>query len=50
VATIENIRRTLAATDVRVTVHGTMEFEVRDPDGYGLWFGQESGQRPTVLE
>ena len=37
-------------TDLRVTVYGMKEFEVRDPDGYWLWFGQESTEPPTVRE
>lgn len=30
-------------TDLRITVYGMHEFEVRDPDGIWLWFGQPMG-------
>ncbi|MDO8980814.1 MAG: VOC family protein [Afipia sp.] len=40
----------LAVTDLRVTAYGMKEFELRDPDGYWLWFGQESSDPPTVHE
>ena len=40
----------LAVTDVRVTVYGMKEFELRDPDGHWLWFGQETDEAPTVRE
>jgi hypothetical protein len=26
------------------------EFELRDPDGYWLWFGQSTAEPPTVRE
>lgn len=42
--------RGLAVTDLRVTVYGMKEFELRDPDDYWLWFGQESDEPPTVRE
>ena len=42
--------RGVAATDLRVTVYGMKEFEVRDPDDYWLWFGQETDEPPTVRE
>lgn len=42
--------RGVAVGDLRVTVYGMKEFEVRDPDGYWLWFGQETDDRPTVTE
>lgn len=35
---------------LRVTIYGMKEFEVRDPDGYWLWFGQETDESPTVRE
>lgn len=35
-------------TDLRVTVYGMKEFELRDPDGYWLWFGQPTDEPPTV--
>lgn len=37
-------------TDLRVTVYGMKEFEVRDPDDYWLWFGQPTDEPPTVRE
>ena len=40
----------LAMTDLRVTVYGMKEFELRDPDGIWLWFGQETTEPPTVRE
>ncbi len=46
----ELITRGVAVSDLRVTVYGMKEFEVRDPDGYWLWFGQETGEPPTVCE
>lgn len=36
--------------DLRVTIYCMKEFEVRDPDGYWLWFGQHSDEPPTVTE
>jgi hypothetical protein len=42
--------RGVAVTDLRVTVYQMKEFEVRDPDGYWLWFGQETDEPPTVCE
>lgn len=36
--------------DLRVTVYGMKEFELRDPDGYWLWFGQSTDEPPTVTE
>ena len=40
----------LDVTDLRVTVYGMKEFELRDPDDYWLWFGQETDEPPTVHE
>ncbi|MBR2119625.1 MAG: VOC family protein [Pseudomonadota bacterium] len=40
----------LPVTDLRVTLYGMKEFELRDPDGYWLWFGQESNDPSTVRE
>lgn len=42
--------RGVAVSDLRVTVYGMKEFEVRDPDDYWLWFGQPSDEEPTVRE
>ena len=33
-------RKGFRATDLRVTFYGMKEFELRDPDGHILWFGQ----------
>jgi catechol 2,3-dioxygenase-like lactoylglutathione lyase family enzyme len=38
----------LPVTDPRVTHYGMKEFELRDPDGYWLWFGQNTSDPPTV--
>ena len=40
----------LAVTDLRVTVYGMKEFELRDPDGIWLWFGQDTDAPPTSRE
>jgi hypothetical protein len=40
----------LAVTDLRITVYGMKEFELRDPDGIWLWFGQGTSEPPTVRE
>jgi hypothetical protein len=45
-----SIRPMLAVTDLRVTVYGMKEFEVRDPENDWLWFGQETDDPPTVCE
>src|SRR5690242_13948392 len=37
-------QKNLAVTDLRVTVYGMKEFELRDPDGYWLWFGQDTSE------
>jgi catechol 2,3-dioxygenase-like lactoylglutathione lyase family enzyme len=42
--------RGVAVSDLRVTVYGMKEFEVRDPDDYWLWFGQPTDEPPTVTE
>ncbi len=46
----EFVRRGAAPTGMRVTVYGMKEFELRDPDGYWLWFGQPTDEPPTVRE
>jgi catechol 2,3-dioxygenase-like lactoylglutathione lyase family enzyme len=40
----------LAVTDLRVTRYGMKEFELRDPDGIWLWFGQPTTAPATVSE
>jgi catechol 2,3-dioxygenase-like lactoylglutathione lyase family enzyme len=40
----------LPVADLRVTTYRMKEFELRDPDGYWLWFGQDTDQPPTVTE
>jgi uncharacterized glyoxalase superfamily protein PhnB len=35
------------ASDLRVTFYGMKEFELRDPDGHILWFGQTTDEPPT---
>lgn len=42
--------RGVDVTDLRVTIYQMKEFEVRDPDGYWLWFGQETDEPPTFTE
>lgn len=46
----EFARRGVAVSDLRVTVYGMKEFEVRDPDDIWLWFGQPTDEPPTVRE
>jgi catechol 2,3-dioxygenase-like lactoylglutathione lyase family enzyme len=40
----------LPVSDLRVTDYGMKEFEVRDPDGNWLWFGQATDEPATVQE
>lgn len=35
---------------MRVTEYAMKEFEVEDPDGYQLWFGEGSDEPPTDCE
>ncbi len=42
--------RGVTCTPLRVTVYGMKEFEVRDPEGYWLWFGEPTDEHPTVTE
>ena len=42
--------RGVDVSDLRVAFYGMKEFEVRDPDGYWLWFGQTTDEPPTVQE
>lgn len=42
--------RGLPVTDLRVTLYGMKEFELRDPDGIWLWFGQGTSDPATVKE
>jgi hypothetical protein len=37
----------LPVSELRVTDYQMKEFELRDPDGYWLWFGQETSEAPT---
>ena len=37
----------LSVSELRVTHYGMKEFELRDPDDYWLWFGQETSDSPT---
>jgi uncharacterized glyoxalase superfamily protein PhnB len=39
-----------AVSDLRVTVYEMKEFELEDPDGYQLWFGQATNDPPTECE
>jgi catechol 2,3-dioxygenase-like lactoylglutathione lyase family enzyme len=40
----------LSVSELRVAMYGMKEFELRDPDGYWLWFGQNTHEAPTVTE
>jgi catechol 2,3-dioxygenase-like lactoylglutathione lyase family enzyme len=40
-------RQAFQVSDLRVTFYGMKEFEVQDPDGHILWFGQETDEPPT---
>jgi uncharacterized glyoxalase superfamily protein PhnB len=40
-------RKEFQMSDLRMTFYGMKEFEVRDPDGHILWFGQETDVHPT---
>jgi catechol 2,3-dioxygenase-like lactoylglutathione lyase family enzyme len=42
--------RKLAVSPLRVTVYGMKEFNVEDPDGYKLLFGEPTKDPPTVKE
>lgn len=46
----EYTARCVAVTNLRVTIYGMKEFEVRDPDDHWPWFGQPSDEPPTVTE
>lgn len=37
-------------SELRVTFYQMKEFELEDPDGYQLWFGQETNEPPTPCE
>ena len=39
--------RGYTVSDLRVTFYQMKEFEMEDPDGYQLWFGQETDEPPT---
>ena len=43
-------KKSLPVTDLRVTGYGMKEFELRDPDGYWLWFGEPTSEAATVTE
>ena len=47
---VEYKSRGVPVTPLRVTVYHMKEFEVRDPEGYWLWFGQETKEPPTVTQ
>ena len=40
----------LEVGELRVAIYGMKEFELRDPDGYWLWFGESTNEPPTVHE
>jgi catechol 2,3-dioxygenase-like lactoylglutathione lyase family enzyme len=42
--------RGVSVSDLRVAFYGMKEFEVRDPEGHWLWFGQPTDEPPTVRE
>ncbi len=39
-----------AVSDLRVAFYGMKEFDMSDPSGHVLWFGQETDEDRTVLE
>ena len=43
-------RKDLPVSDLRVATYCMKEFELRDPDGYWLWFGQSATEPPTVTD
>lgn len=40
----------VVVTDLRVKTYGMREFELRDPDGYWLWFGEDTSDPPTTTD
>jgi catechol 2,3-dioxygenase-like lactoylglutathione lyase family enzyme len=40
----------LPVRGLRVTNYGMKEFELRDPDGHWLWFGQSTSEPATITE
>jgi catechol 2,3-dioxygenase-like lactoylglutathione lyase family enzyme len=42
--------RGFAPRPMRVTEYGMREFELEDPDGYQLWFGEPTDAPPTARE
>lgn len=42
--------RGVNVTDLRVAFRGMNEFEVRDPEGHWLWFGEATDEPPTEQE
>ena len=40
--------KSLPVTPLRETDYQMQEFELRDPDGYWLWFGEPSNEPPQV--
>lgn len=43
-------RRGATVGELRITVYGMKEFEVRDPDDHWLWFGQGTDELATERE
>ncbi len=43
-------QKRLAPGDLRVTFYGMKEFELKDPDGHTLWFGQPTREPATHRE
>jgi uncharacterized glyoxalase superfamily protein PhnB len=41
-------QKNFAVGDLRVTFYGMKEFELRDPNGHILWFGQETDEPPSA--
>ncbi len=39
-----------AVSELRVTFYGMKEFDMRDPSGYTVLVGQETGDPPTVID
>lgn len=46
----ELVAKGVEVGEMRVAVYGMKEFEVRDPEGYWLWFGEPTDEVPTCRE
>ncbi|MBX3389651.1 MAG: hypothetical protein KF691_09385 [Phycisphaeraceae bacterium] len=46
----EFLAKGVDAGEMRVAIYGMKEFEVRDPEGYWLWFAEPTDEAPTARE